>query len=175
MNKHIFKTESNHDPAEAEQFRTALAHQGAMVGEHQQLLRNISETAVPDCGDLPHNPASPTASAPTSSGTEEPRLSCQGFLIQWSLVFELQPSLFLTDQSKVVYIIILLSDKALAIWKQHTPNCWDFLLFTSERVFDHPEFLTIPETNPSPFSTIPCHFKPSQAAPGHPESPSCYK
>ncbi|KAL6484299.1 hypothetical protein MHYP_G00063480 [Metynnis hypsauchen] len=40
--------------------------------------------------------------------------TCRGFLLQSSLVFEQQPSLFPTERSKVVYMISLLTGRALA-------------------------------------------------------------
>ncbi len=61
-----------------------------------------------------------------------------------SLTFELQPSSFPTDRSKIAYIITLLADKAIswasAVWESQDVCCGTYALFVEEfkRVFDHP-------------------------------------
>ncbi|KAJ8382768.1 hypothetical protein SKAU_G00035460 [Synaphobranchus kaupii] len=69
---------------------------------------------------------------------------CQRFLIECSLAFELQPSSFPTNRSKVALIIFLFSGKALdwapATWERQAPVCENFHSFTNEvsKVFNHP-------------------------------------
>ncbi|KAI2651180.1 Retrotransposon-derived protein PEG10 [Labeo rohita] len=69
--------------------------------------------------------------------------SCQGFLTQCSLTFEVQPSSFPKDRSKIAYIITLLSNKALswasAVWESKDAWCESYAAFEEEfkRVFDH--------------------------------------
>ncbi|KAI2646981.1 Retrotransposon-like protein 1 [Labeo rohita] len=51
--------------------------------------------------------------------------NCRGFITQCTLIFQLQPSYFPTDSSKVAYIITLLTGKALdwasALWDKESP------------------------------------------------------
>lgn len=68
--------------------------------------------------------------------------ACRGFLTQCQLTFELQPSWYPSDRSKIAYVITLLTDKArawaTAIWQKQGPDCSDFNLFSENmlRVFD---------------------------------------
>jgi hypothetical protein len=51
-------------------------------------------------------------------------------------VFELQSSLFHTDQAMIAYITSILSGKVLAwetaVWEQQPPSCSSILAFTAE-------------------------------------------
>ncbi|RXN12284.1 Retrotransposon-derived PEG10 [Labeo rohita] len=93
---------------------------------------------------------SPSAPLPTP----EPKLpppqrfdgspeNCRGFITQCTLIFQLQPSCFPTDSSKVAYIITLLTGKALdwasALWDKESPITSNFQCFLAEmkRVFLH--------------------------------------
>ncbi|KAI2657384.1 Transposon Tf2-6 polyprotein [Labeo rohita] len=67
-------------------------------------------------------PSSPMARpAPYSGRAEE----CNGFLLQCSLIFTMQPTLYPTDQSKIAFIISLLTGSALqwaeTLWLQAGP------------------------------------------------------
>lgn len=70
--------------------------------------------------------------------------ACRGFLSQCTIHFELQPQNFLSDRAKVVYIISLLSGKALSwaapLWELNDPvvsSLSDFLkLF--QNIFEEP-------------------------------------
>ncbi|KAG8539111.1 hypothetical protein GDO81_021437 [Engystomops pustulosus] len=97
----------------------------------QQLLATQQQQQVPE--------AAPVAPAiPASLPAAEPRLrlsmpgkydgdpkSCRGFITQCSLHFELMPSQFSTERSKVAFIVSLLSGKALAwatpLWDRDDP------------------------------------------------------
>ncbi len=125
--------------------------------KHSQLLSDVMGSIRQLFERLP-GASSPSASPPSSNrptSVAEPRLpppkpfagdpkSCQGFLTQCSLTFELQPSSFPTDRSKIAYIITLLSDKALswasAVWQSQDACCESYAAFEEEfkRVFDHP-------------------------------------
>ncbi len=134
-----------------------LSHQEELMTKHSQLLSDVMGSIRQLFERLP-GASSPSASPPSSNrptSVAEPRLpppkpfagdpkSCQGFLTQCSLTFELQPSSFPTDRSKIAYIITLLSDKALswasAVWQSQDACCESYAAFEEEfkRVFDHP-------------------------------------
>ena len=69
--------------------------------------------------------------------------TCRPFLIQCSLAFDLQPSAFPTERSRVAYIILLLTGRArewaTAEWEKNAAFCLSVSLFASElkKVFDH--------------------------------------
>ncbi len=134
-----------------------LSHQEELMTRHSQLLADMMGSIrqlferLP--GASPPSLSPPSGNRPTS--VAEPRLqpprhfagdpnSCQGFLTQCSLTFELQPSSFATDHSKIAYIITLLSDKALswasAVWQSQNACCKSYVAFEEEfkQVFDHP-------------------------------------
>ncbi|KAL1278509.1 hypothetical protein QQF64_025182 [Cirrhinus molitorella] len=135
-----------------------LSRQEELMAKHSQLLADVMSSIRQLFERLPG--ASPSSATPPScnrpsSVASEPRLpppkpfagdpsSCQGFLTQCSLTFELQPSSFPTDRSKIAYIITLLSDKALswvsAVWQSQDACCESYAAFQEEfkRVFDHP-------------------------------------
>ncbi|KAI2650785.1 Transposon Tf2-9 polyprotein [Labeo rohita] len=77
-------------------------------------------------------PSSPMARpAPYAGGAEE----CNGFLLQCSLVFTMQPSLYPTDQSQIAFITSLLTGPALrwaeTIWQQGGPAAYSIRTFTA--------------------------------------------
>ncbi len=126
-----------------------LSHQEELMTRHSQLLADVMGSIrqlferLP--GALPPSLSPPSGNKPTS--VADPRLqpprhfagdpnSCQGFLTQCSLTFELQPSSFSTDHSKIAYIITLLSDKALswasAVWQSQNACCESYVAFEEE-------------------------------------------
>ncbi len=123
-----------------------LSHQEELMTKHSQLLSDVMGSIRQLFERLP-GASSPSASPPSSNrptSVAEPRLpppkpfagdpkSCQGFLTQCSLTFELQPSSFPTDRSKIAYIITLLSDKALswasAVWQSQDACCESYAAF----------------------------------------------
>ncbi|KAL0177344.1 hypothetical protein M9458_026238, partial [Cirrhinus mrigala] len=77
-------------------------------------------------------PSSPMARpAPYAAGAEE----CNGFLLQCSLVFTMQPALYPTDQSQIAFITSLLTGPALrwaeTIWHQGGPAAHSIHTFTT--------------------------------------------
>ncbi|KAL0176948.1 hypothetical protein M9458_029278 [Cirrhinus mrigala] len=77
-------------------------------------------------------PSSPMARpAPYAGGAEE----CNGFLLQCSLVFTMQPALYPTDQSQIAFITSLLTGPALrwaeTIWHQGGPAAHSIHTFTT--------------------------------------------
>ncbi|CAJ1074292.1 uncharacterized protein LOC124485733 [Xyrichtys novacula] len=70
--------------------------------------------------------------------------SCQAFLTQVSLVFEMQPLSYASDRSKIAYTIGLLSGQArewgTAVWGRQDSACESYAAFVAEmrKVFDHP-------------------------------------
>uniref|UniRef100_G3NES4 Retrotransposon gag domain-containing protein n=1 Tax=Gasterosteus aculeatus TaxID=69293 RepID=G3NES4_GASAC len=73
----------------------------------------------------------------------DPR-TCRSFLSKCSLIFELQPSSFQSERSKVAYIVSLMSGRAgtwaTAVWEQQTPICSSLAAFMAEikKVFESP-------------------------------------
>lgn len=70
--------------------------------------------------------------------------SCRAFLMQVSLIFELQPATYSTDRSRIAYILSLLTGSARswgsAVWEAQSPICNSYVAFIHEmkKVFDHP-------------------------------------
>ncbi len=68
-------------------------------------------------------PASPMARPTNFSGEA---VTCNGFLLQCSLYFELQSHQFTTERAKVAFIISLLTGRALqwaeALWSSQSPR-----------------------------------------------------
>lgn len=143
--------------ASFQRHEAVLSRQEELMAKHSQLLADVMSSIRQLFERLPGS--SPSSVSPQSgdrpSPVVEPRLpppkpftgdpsSCQGFLTQCSLTFELQPSSFPTDRSKIAYIITLLSDKALswasAVWQSQGACCESYAAFVEEfkRVFDHP-------------------------------------
>ncbi|KAK3545798.1 hypothetical protein QTP70_013125 [Hemibagrus guttatus] len=87
--------------------------------------------------------ASPMAKPAPYSGSAE---DCSGFLLQCSLVLEMQPHMFPTEQSKVAFVITQLSGKALlwadSIWSQNHPAIQSYSSFVNhfKEVFGKPSW-----------------------------------
>ncbi|KAK7879248.1 hypothetical protein WMY93_033967 [Mugilogobius chulae] len=116
------------DPSDQDSVLQALAAQGANV--------------------LP--PALPSASAAREPHIPTPeRFSgdlgcCSHFLLQCSLVFDLQPNTYGTDKSRLAFLLSLLTGRAAqwatAIWEADSNLCNSYNDFTAEmrKVFEHP-------------------------------------
>lgn len=108
-------------------------------------------TPAPDQGGLAASAALPV----TNTAPREPNLppperysgdprTCRSFLSKCSLIFELQPSSFQSERSKVAYIVSLMSGRAgtwaTAVWEQQTPICSSLAAFMAEikKVFESP-------------------------------------
>lgn len=113
-------------------------------------LRQLQATAPSSQATAP--PSQPPA-FPMPPSSHEPRLPppsrysgepglCRSFLSQCSLVFQLQPSSFPSDRSRVAYIITLLDGRArewgTSVWDANSPVCSFLESFTKEmkKVFD---------------------------------------
>lgn len=140
----------------------ALAQQEELMAKHSQLLADVTSSIRQLFDRLPPTPLAPPAMSSTALPSPQPPISmmeprlpppqrytgdpnaCRGFLTQCSLSFELQPSSFPSDRSKVAYLITLLSGKALAwateVWGAQSPCCSSYSAFEMEfkKVFDHP-------------------------------------
>ena len=125
-----------------------LADQRQRVQQHDQALQNIL-TEVRGIRELPSPAPAPNhISAPSPAPpSHEPRLpalqryngnpgGCRGFLTQCDLAFELQPSKYPSDRSRIAYLITLMTDRALAwataIWGQQGAICSNYTNFHEE-------------------------------------------
>ncbi|XP_077359632.1 uncharacterized protein LOC144005381 [Festucalex cinctus] len=160
------------DPADSEKVRKALASQGQRVGQTETALAGLQEVVgrlAHRCEELfarllqfssrevpnPELPRTDTATSALPVTPREPVLphpsrydgqpgGCGQFLHQCSLVFDQQPYTYAHDQSKIAFIMSLLSGQA-ATWAMVVSNSRpdlrsSFPNFVSEfqRVFDHP-------------------------------------
>ncbi|RXN13760.1 Retrotransposon-derived PEG10 [Labeo rohita] len=134
-----------------EHILAALSEQATTIQRHDRALSEIL------CLLNPHSQTTMAQVATSQSAplpTPEPKLpppqrfdgspkNCRGFITQCTLIFQLQPSCFPTDSSKVAYIITLLTGKALdwasALWDKESPVTSNFQCFLAEmkRVFLH--------------------------------------
>ena len=130
------------DSADPDQVRAAIEHHGRVLGRHQTKM----EAALASFGDLTAQmqalllsrssaatPPSPQPPAPA----HEPKLppsqkyagepgTCRSFLSQCSVIFELQPTSFPSERSRVAYVITQLSRRArewgTALWDAQSPS-----------------------------------------------------
>lgn len=149
--------EESSPPSNVERILTALSEQATTIRRHDQALAEIlnllnlqsqaasSREPQQSSGLLSRSmtlPSEPRLPAPERfDGTPE---RCRGFITQCTLAFQLQPSSFPTENSKVAYVITLLTGKALdwasALWDQKSPLTINSQHFIDEmkRVFQHP-------------------------------------
>ncbi len=141
------------DPAGEEFVRSAIAHQGALLGHQASQLSSTSQevqTLTAQMAELSgrfrelqNNVLSSSASAailPQSHSDREPEPhannpslydgdpnSCRAFLSQCSLVFALQPRRYATERLKIAYVITLLTGRArewgTAVWDTGASFC----------------------------------------------------
>ena len=147
------------DPADTESLRQRISHQGTLLGQHDQNLQeitsNLREMAAAIQSLRAVSPDPSVAVPGPSASSREPYIpaperyegdlgSCRSFLLQCSLVFELQPLTYPTDGSRIAYLIGSLRGEALAwataVWERGSAVCRDYSAFTAEMrmVFDHP-------------------------------------
>ncbi|KAK3513069.1 hypothetical protein QTP70_000954 [Hemibagrus guttatus] len=104
--------------------------------------------------------------APYSGSVED----CNGFLLQCSLVLEMQPHMFPTERSKVTFLITQLSGKALlwaeSIWSQNHPAVQSYSSFIDyfKEVFKKPSW----DSSIAPFSDVFCPKRASKLPPHRP-------
>lgn len=123
-----------------EQFRE-LSHRQHAPSETSHSLSNPPTSG----GFVQHTPAPRELCLPPPERYARHPGTCQEFLSQCSLIFELQPSSFSSDRSKIVYLITLMSGRvlswAMAVWEQESAICYHLEDFMAEvwKVFDSPE------------------------------------
>lgn len=153
-------------PSNVERILSELTNQATAIQHHERMLTEILQRlnllALPqdppsqEVPELPTPPVLPTLPQPIAAvHLLEPRLppperydgntrGCRGFITQCSLAFQLQPSSFPTDSSRVAYIITLLTGRALEWATAILENCSPFtsnseqFLAEMRRVFHHP-------------------------------------
>ncbi|KAK0137910.1 Retrotransposon-derived protein PEG10 [Merluccius polli] len=131
------------DPADTEAFRRVISHQQAQLGQHDQALQEITsslrELSLTITSQPPVTPEQPAPVPSHSASPWKPFIPaperydgdlglCRSFLLQCSLVFELQPQTYPTDKARI------------AVWERGSAVCSEYSTFTEEmrRVFDHP-------------------------------------
>ncbi|KAI4897626.1 hypothetical protein NFI96_030156, partial [Prochilodus magdalenae] len=149
-------------PVGLETIQQALQAHGQLLGSHerhlQQLTHSISEVTQsiqPNMNTTSTATAAPVATVPFTESPYCPvRIAtpdkydgspgfCKGFMLQCSLVFSRIPAAFPTDNSKIAFVLSLLTGKALqwaiAVWGAQGENSQTFLSFQQsfEEVFDH--------------------------------------
>lgn len=146
--------------------RQALAGQGALLGQHGQVLQALTaqvaemSQTLANMLHLQAQTSPPVTSPPRTprSNSPPPREpyvlppepydgnlgTCREFLTQCSLVFDLQPRTYSTDRAKVAYLIGCLQGSArswaTAVWEKQAPITSSYSEFTAEmrKIFDHP-------------------------------------
>ena len=160
------------ESADLDQVKAVLERQGALLGRHQAQLQTVEDslgaiaTSITDLAaqlqqvqlalvrpPQPQLATPPDPPGPPGNLFREPRLpapalyagepgTCRSFLSQCSLVFQLQPATFPSDQSRVAYVITLLAGRArewgTAVWDSNSPVCLSYQAFIGEmkKVFD---------------------------------------
>lgn len=145
-------------PSNVDCILAALSDQAVTIQRHDQALSEILHLLnLQSLASFSQEPQPPSelSNRTTLAVPPEPKLpaperfdgspeKCRGFITQCTLAFQLQPSSFPTEGSKVASIITLLTGKALdwasALWDQRTPlttNCHNFIS-EMKRVFLHP-------------------------------------
>lgn len=133
-----------------QQLTTSVTRLGGQLGDIRDQLTSPAAPADPPLPPLAANP--PVNTTPQA---REPYIpiparysgdlgTCAQFLHQCSLVFSQQPTTYASHQSKIAFVMSLLSGEAaawsLAISNQNAELVTNYNLFSEEmkRVFDHP-------------------------------------
>lgn len=138
------------EPAETD-VRAAIAQQGAWLGAHETKLSTTSSDVERLSARLlelnaqmeqlcrPSEPEPHANNPPTYDGDPD---SCRSFLSQCSLVFSLQPRRYASEESRIAFVIILLTGRArewaTAVWDARAPCSRRFMDFKAEmlKLFD---------------------------------------
>lgn len=134
------------------QLSTSVTELSTQMTQVSHQLSAITASAPPASA-----PAPPPASAPPPAlpAAREPHIptperysgslgSCSQFLLQCSLVFDLQPNTYNTDKSRIAFMISFLTGKAAqwatAVVENNSPACRSYVEFTEvmKKIFDHP-------------------------------------
>lgn len=112
----------------------------SQIDPFAELVNQLRQSLFPPgAASSPELPAGPMALPAPFSGAAE---NCSGFLLQCTLLFEMQPQRFPTDRAKIAFIISLLSGRALlwakTIWEQAGPATRTLETFAAhfKEVFD---------------------------------------
>lgn len=147
------------DTAGSDSVRTAVTQQGALLGQHEVRLTNTSREVdflgnqvaelTARIQELQHDVAQGGQAAPGPHYQHEPRCnipppydgdpnSCRAFLSQCSDVFALQPRTYATEETKVAFVLTLLTGKArdwgISVWDTQAPCCTSFDEFRQEMI-----------------------------------------
>ncbi|KAL0186755.1 hypothetical protein M9458_018425, partial [Cirrhinus mrigala] len=120
-----------------------------------ELTQRMQQLQLPAAPVTPPTPPAPLAAPGPSAAAQqlEPRLPppevysgepnfCRAFLTKCSMHFALQPRTFVSEESKVAFVLTLLTGRAAlwgtAVWENQDPCCASFstLLAEMKRVFD---------------------------------------
>ena len=146
------------DTAGPDTVRAAVAQQGVRLGQHETRLSNTSrevEVLSNQVAELT-NRLQELQYETTRQGFRlepEPRCnnpppydgdpnSCRAFLAQCSVVFALQPRMYDAEETKVAFVLTLLTGKArewgISVWETRDPCCasFDDLRLEMMRLFD---------------------------------------
>lgn len=148
------------DTAGQDPVRSAVAQQGALLGQHETRLSNTTREVeflsnqVADLtariqdlqleaaqgGRFPrHEPEPRCNNPPTYDGDPN---SCRAFLSQCSVVFALQPRTYAAEETRVAFVLTLLTGRArdwgTSVWESRSPCCasFDELRLEMMRLFD---------------------------------------
>ncbi|KAI2647539.1 Retrotransposon-derived protein PEG10 [Labeo rohita] len=127
----------------------------ALVGQVSELTQRMQQLQLTAAPVTPPTPPAPLAAVGSSAVAPqpEPRLPppevysgepnfCLAFLTKCSMHFALQPRTFLSEESKVAFVLTLLTGRAAlwgtAVWENQDPCCASFAALSAEmkRVFD---------------------------------------
>ncbi|KAI7806903.1 Pol polyprotein [Triplophysa rosa] len=155
------RSDQMHDPAGQDPLRAALQQQGILLGQqasrltaaaqevdalqgqvtalqHQvsELLRGVAHAGGVQ-SPLPHGVSSdpePHANSPPIYDGDPN--SCRAFLSQCSLVFALQPRRYATEETRIAFVLTLLTGRArqwgVAVWEAQDSCCRSFREFHAE-------------------------------------------
>lgn len=139
-----------------EKLRDLSANVTELSAQLSQLTTQLSTAASsPQPPSGTQQAPAPAPGQPASPATREPHIptperysgdlgTCGQFLLQCSLVFDLQPSTYCTDKSRIAFLISLLTGRAAqwatAVVENNSPACQSYARFTKEmrKVFEHP-------------------------------------
>lgn len=146
------------DTAGPDPVRAAVAQQGVLLGQHETRLSNTSrevEVLSNQVAELTnrlqelqyettrqgfrHEPEPRCNNPPPYDGDPN---SCRAFLAQCSVVFALQPRMYDAEETKVAFVLTLLTGKArewgISVWETRDPCCasFDDLRLEMMRLFD---------------------------------------
>ncbi|MGL5597224.1 MAG: DUF4939 domain-containing protein [Aeromonas sp.] len=161
------RSDQNMDTAGADPLSSALRQQGALLGQQAhrlsvtvqeveslntqyadlagrlEALRLETARALPAAtSDFPDRRPDPEPHANNPPVYDGDPNACQAFLSQCALVFALQPRRYSTEQTRVAFVITLLTGRArewgVAVWNAQDPCCVTFEAFRTEmtKLFD---------------------------------------